>query len=329
MPLLKLDRPLHVRRERVFVDSQQRDRDLSRDEFDIVFRLPRRLQNVQAVEVVDYNVPSDIAPTFFADAPGLPGNNMLDVEMERVSTGDTLAFTVELDTEVFYATYGDMVEGVRAQIEAAMDVQGDAFFATGNDLLVKAEANVAEVLDGAEQGLTNFYLQHDVAAPATPEEARLRFLFGTGPNRGRSPARVLGFDEGADTVVVGPATVFFGTAVQSETRGYKIAALRPSRYVDVFLKEAQPGLRQGAPLARLPLADASFLRVPRRVDRPRLLLDPIRALDRLSLRLRLEGGRPPAPATGHDGWDLVLDLLVLADRPAVPEWAGRHVLPLD
>jgi hypothetical protein len=325
MPLLDTDRPLYLRRERVFVDSHARDEARSRDEFTVSVPLPRAVENVQAIELVDYNVPRDIAPTFVASRPGVPGNNLLDVQMERAGTGHTLEFTVELDTDTRYSSYEALVESVADQISDAMDAQGDAYFATSNDVVVKRADNVAEVTTGAEMGFVHIYIEHETA----PEQLNLRFLFGSGPSRGKGPELVLGFDEGEDTLVVDAGTDFFGTGPIVEMRAYKIAALTPFRYVDVFVEEARGALGYSTPLARIPLVDESYLRAGTRTDRPRLLSRPIRRLDRLSVSLRLQGDRLPSASTSHDGWDLVFDLLVLAKRPEVPGWTAAHTLALD
>jgi hypothetical protein len=309
-----------LKRTRVFVDSQRRAAE-SRDEFDISFVLPEPIEDVRAIELVDFNVPRDISPTFVASEPGLPGNNLLDVRLVRKLDGSTLDFTVTLEPNAHYATHAAMVLDVVTQINAAMDAQGHGYFNTAGGVLVGGAVDAARIVEGAEQALTRFW----AAEAGDLTKIDLTFRFGSGPSRGFAPERVLGFDEGADTVV--PTDNFFGTGVFYERRGYKAAALVPYRFVDVFVAEAGP-----LPLARISLNDPSYTRDPRQISRPRPLTTPVRVLRAMTIRLRLEDGRRPVARTAHDGWDLVFDVLSRETGEGRGQWheaVEREVWSLD
>ena len=314
--------PNYLKRERIFVDSQLRDIDSSRSSFDIVFRLPKRLHNIQAIELVDYNIPTDISPTFIAAQQGLRGNNFLDVRLVNTDGQGSIEFPVELETDRRYTTLTELADDLASQMDDAMDAQSHAYFNTGNMTFVNVSTDASEakvdsyswVVEG-EYGQLRFRV--DDADTLT------YFLFGSGPNKEDSASTVLGFDR-RDTVIHGDNSTFNGFLMDTGPQSYHFATIRPFRYIDVFIDRMQESLR-GAPLARIPCTNNAYIKQTTNAKQPRILTTAIPRADEFRITLKLEGGYSPVAATGTDGWDLVLDVITVQEDVEVPDWLTQHM----
>ncbi len=315
MPLLDINRPLYVRRERFYVDSIRRNLDLSRTQFDIVMDLPKRYQNVESLEVTNYNMPTDMAATFFFEnSDSEPGNNLLDISLVNDAATQSLDFTVTLEAPMAYETKEAMASAVETQIQTQMDALADPYF-------VSPAVTWRVELTGTNRDIMNFVV--DTTYPATTIFAS--FLFGTGPNQDRSPAEVFGFNPGEDTSVVsawsGPLSNVPGN---TGPHAYKRLQLQPKRYADLFCRQAEPSLNSGTPLARFFLTDqVDWAQSEETAARPRMFKEPLRYADKLNFKLELEGGTTPA-SVSTNGWDATMDILTLADETCIPGWLKQR-----
>lgn len=320
MPLIDLDRPLFLRRDRFHVDNQEREIPNSKNFYDIEIRLDKGYENVQSVEVTDYFFTQDISPTLIAKTSSAPGNNFIDVKMTYVLGPQTLEYTIELDVNKKYDTLLGLYTDIETLLNTQMDAQGDALFNTGNIEWQLQSGSVAEIGPGAIVGRIEFDL-------VGTENGNIYgfFLFGTGPNKGNCPERLLGFEEGLDTVVVtslppplNGAELYFGP------RAYRGGYLRPYRYVDIFLKEAEASFLRDVPTARVNLTalDHRFSRMT--TPRPRLYTNPVHYTDKFHLELRLEDDRVPQDLSTQ-GWDAVLDVIQVSNETTIPSWVQQRL----
>lgn len=328
MPLLDLTPSTYIERSREYVDSDEREED-SASEFDIVHRLSKRYQYVQSIEVTDFNFPTNISPTFIARQGVIPGNNLLDVRMESQVGPDVLEFTVILEAGRYFTTVSELGTYIIDQLNATMDAQGDPFFST------TAATPVIWVL-GNTSVTNEDTLAFDVERGASVlGEVYSYFLFGTGQNKRDAPARVIGFDEGRDTVVLGvfppiPGLSPFGQLLPryGPTAPF-IPQLLPFRYIDVFVQELEPSIGRRIPVARIFLYTDQNLSIRythshMTTARPRLFTQPLKRVDTLAITLRLEGDREP-PQGRTSGWDLQFDILTLTPEQSIPVWTKQFL----
>lgn len=316
MPLIDLDRPLYIRRDRFYVDNQDRTVN-SKDPFDIEIDLDKRYENVQSIEITDYNIPQDISPSFIAPTTTTNGNNIIDVRMTYTLGPQTLEFTVVMDATIKYDTFTDLLTAIETALNTEMDAQGDPLFNTGN-----IQWDVEPAVNAT----------YGVATPRFDLVGALNsqiygfFLFGTGPNRGNAPERLLGYDEGVDTIVIDQFPPPYQTITPTYgPRAYHAAYQQPFRFVDVIIDESEESFRREVPTARIQLSDASY--ITRRVTaaRPRLYTNPLHYTDKLHLRLRLEDERVPTTLSTQ-GWDVALDILQLSNEPTIPNWVQQKLI---
>ena len=319
MPLIDLDRPLYMRRDRFFVDNQDRTVN-SKEFYDIEVDLDKRYENVQSIEVTDYFFSQDMTPVFIERTETAPGNNVIDVYMTYTGGPQTLSYTIEFDVEKKYTTIQAVHTDLETLLNTGMDAQSDAFFNTTNiqwDLVSGTSASTGiRAVSGT--------LQFDLIGA---EEGNIfgYFLFGTGPNRGNSPERILGFEEKRDTVVVDVLPPpLQNLALTYAPRSSRLGYLRPYRYVDLFIKEAEASFLRDVPVARANLTSFSYRFSQMTTPRPRLYTNPLHYADKLHLTLRLEDDRVPKNLSTQ-GWDAVLDIIQLSNETTIPQWVQQRL----
>ena len=250
MPLVDLTPSTYIRRDREYIDSDQREEN-SEGEYDIVYRLSRRYQYVESIEVTDFNIPTNLSPTFIARDGVIPGNNLLDVRMESQVGPQVIEFTVELESGRYFNNTTDLANYVVDQINTTMDAQGDPFFST---TAVPPVEWIVDSSPGAVAGVLRFA----VTRGGVQGDVYSYFMFGTGDNKNDSPARVLGFEALKDTIVIatfpnipGLSPLVTGWQPQYGPVAPFIPQLLPFRYVDVFIEELEPSLQRRVPVARI------------------------------------------------------------------------------
>ena len=315
MPLLDLDRPLYVRRDRHYVDSDQRS-PASRDEFDIITTLPKRFENVQSIEVVNYNIPADIGVTFFAKTNSSRGNNLLDVRLTTDAVAPPVPFreiyfTVVIPAPVSIKTTSELRSFIEDVFTEQLDAQGDPYFNTANGFFF-------EFYDAYSTGVFEYTCRNSLRGDETQP---MYFLFGTGPNKENGPARILGFDEGTDTIFPLDSPLSLLPFPDRVVVAYHQVVLSEFVYADVFIKEMETSLLTNTPSARIFLAGPTFFNSSSWLPwRPRLMTSPLQRADTLQIRLEFENRIRPLKTLATDGWDITLDFLMLSNEPSVPLW---------
>ena len=319
MPLIDLDRPLYLRRDRFHVDNQDRTIN-SKNFYDIEVDLDKRYENVQSVEVTDYFFSEDLTPVFIARTSTAPGNNLIDVRMTNAAVTLTLEYTIEFDTTKQYSNVTAVYQDMETLLNDGMDAQGDAFFNTAN-IQWQLQPGTG-IITGP--GSTFGTIQLDLVG-AQAQNVYGYFLFGSGQNKGNMPERILGFEEGLDTIVVDTLPPpLANLALYYGPRSSRTGYLRPYRYVDIFLREAEASFLRDVPTARVPLTGfdhiSSFMTTPR----PRLYTNPLHYTDKFHLRLLLEDDREPQNLSTQ-GWDAVLDIIQLSNETKIPTWVQQRL----
>lgn len=193
-------------RRREHIDTNRRETEISSlGVSNPVCRLRSRIQNIQVVEMTDFNFPVDMAPTFFEGTTSTPGNNLLDVYLAKDDLSETLNFTVTMPHGKTYADVNVLGTDLDTLITAAMDAQSHLYFNTGNgvDITVVTQSfnfeGFGDVDGNSPEKDAGLY---DISAAEGLTKLHMQFLFGTGPSRGASCELVLGFDIGVDTRII-------------------------------------------------------------------------------------------------------------------------------
>lgn len=310
MPLESTGAPgeQYIRRVRIHVDPDERDRTRSKSQFSFLYPLNNLYEKVIGIELVDYNVRSGIQRTFVEREGQIPGNNKVDIHMEDVATGlQVLDFTLTIPSE----TLSDPLNNLSGYLNDQMDAQGHAFHNTGAGVLWTVTTETDPNPLGQDSTL-----QFQVEAGAVANTIEANFLFGTGANVGDSAAEVLGFPAGVDTAVFVDAT---GTIQYYPIPTHQPTAY-PFRYLTVNVREF-PELK---PLATIFLTDNTSYSLSREgMHRTRLLHDPVKRMEEMRIDLTLADGRSPVTEF-CSGVDLVFELLLVAPETTVPGWVEQQ-----
>jgi hypothetical protein len=280
---------------------------------------------IQSIELVSYNIPRAIMPTFVEAAidpsgNAIVGNNKLDIRLADVPETQSLEFTVTFPPGR-YESIEDFTDTIPALFGDAMDAEGDAFFNTGAGVAfvvisstIDSVANIFSVI--SEIGGNN-------------ELISMEYLFESGVNTNNSAWNVFGFVQGEDSG--GLQTVNVGNGLLAPTIIYdpvptSAATVRPYRYIDVFIDEA-PEL---SPVARIFLTDEttqeSVYTTNKRIqNRVRLLKDlPIRKMSTMTVKIQFENNIVPTEEF-ECGYDFIFDLMVLSPEQSIPCWTEQQL----
>lgn len=326
MPLFDTPTPFYINRIRIFIDSDDKDAEQSESNWDGVYHLGAQYTNIQSIELVSYNIPRSIMPTFvetYTNTNGntVRGNNKLDIRLADVPETRSLTFTVTF-APGRYLNISALTDEIPTLFGDAMDAAGDAFFNTG--------AGIAFVVFSATSSTNADAPQFKVQVEngGDPTLVSMEYLFGTGTNADQSPWKVFGFPEGQDNggyQELNDGGGLYAPTILYDPTPSAPASVTPYRYIDVYIKE-MPEL---TPVARIFMADAqtnegNFTTNQLINNKPRLLQDfPVRKLDTLTIRLEFEDGIMPT-VEFEDGYDLIFDMLVLVPEQNIPRWANKQ-----
>jgi hypothetical protein len=293
----------YLRRTSIYVDSIDRDLDKSKDNFTFTFSLQQEVRNVCGIELVQYQIPKLLTPTFrgkrdfFSVAAGNPlvldreaasTNTEVDVRFTGVGGAGSLDFTFSFDPAWYSSSRARPLSGTSLNYA---DIQ-EAFKQTIAEYWAAAAAEAGSAISPANYDLVfnDYYFERLSVAlqrKSDSEYGTVVFLNGTGTNAGQSSATVLGFRDGVDSVP-DPTT---GAAVADG-----MVNSFPFPYVELFVREFD----EHSPFARIYTQDETVegsIRPPGGALPPmRFLKRPIRQLKELSIRLRLPKGTKPSPA---------------------------------
>ncbi len=317
MPLFKNEHQAYIRRIRVYVDSDQR-LEGSKSEFDFVFPLTNLIENVVGIEMVGYNIKTDLQQTFIAQTSTQDGNNILDISVNDILTlSNPLTYTATIPPRN-YVTVADLAANLQATLRATVVALGDPFWSSG------IPEREWIVLPTNQTGtITALYIVMGYGAFEIMNNAV--FEFGTGDNRLNSGGGQLGFFTDEDTsvtIITGGRTVIRPIPVQ-------VPQLQPFRFLDVSITDA-PELET---VGRIMLVDDPIVDSKTRdIDsRPRILTQPIKRMETMHVVCTMgptfhetqSKTRPPL-SRSRGGIDLIFDILVIAQEQDIPSWVQQE-----
>jgi len=262
MPLQAFDTQSYIRRVRVFVDSDQRDTNLSKSPFDFVYDLGTEYEKVASIELVDFNVRRDISQTFYTKTSTTNGNNFIDVQMRNLGSGaQTLEFTVEIPPRN-YTSGEELAADLTVLFNDAMNATADPFFSSVGTsphtwtVSIGSFNGFLSVLNTDKTSRFYFVATVAVATPPGDYEQSIKFLFGSGPNKEHSAHHTLGFVKADTQDPFGTLTIIyvFSTADKKTPLQLYFGDLQGFPWVDVRVEEV-PELD---PVARINLADTDL-----------------------------------------------------------------------
>ena len=317
MPLFKNEHQAYIRRIRVYVDSDQR-LEGSKSEFDFVFPLTNLIENVVGVEMVGYNIKTDLQQTFIAQTSDQNGNNILDVSVNDILTlSHPLTYAVTIPPRN-YTTVSDLASNLQTILRDAVTALGDPYWS------LNLTSRKWVVLPTNQTGnITALYFVmgfgiHEIMNNAV-------FEYGTGENRLNSGGAQLGFFADEDTTVT---VIQYGRTLIRPIP-VQVPQLKPFRFLDVSIADA-PELET---VGRIMLVDDPiFDSKTRDIDsRPRILTQPIKRMETIHVVCTMgptfhenqAETRPPL-SRSRGGIDLIFDILVVAQEQDIPSWVRQE-----
>lgn len=346
MPFIELPGSKYLRRERHYVDSTDTEETsrVQEDRFRVVSRFNKRLYYVQSVEVTDYNLPASLASTFYAKTIQANGNNLLDLRLTKnlivssssgfITVDPPIAsedFTIELPVNLRITSGPQLAEILQTEINTAFAAATTPALTNAVVSIAYRSKFLAEDSFTAEQGVLDFF---DIEFTGEPTyTGTISLLFGTGPNKDDSPALVLGFPPGLDTLVdTTPTSPYLSwNYANVEYRNLRPVSLLPLlldplRYIDIRVQELEPSIGLREPLCRVynssPIYVSNNETTP---TAPRLLTTPLPYADSFVVILTTQEGRKPN-ASAALGWDVVFDMVLVSPEVCVPSWVRERLM---
>lgn len=315
MPLFKNERQAYIRRRRIYVDSDQRIPG-SASEFDFTVPLDNLFENVVGIEMVGYNIKTDLQQTYIARDGFLNGNNLIDVYVnDHATLSNPLSYTVTIPPRN-YTT----VSALAVDLQVALN---NAVAATGNAHWIARPWSVFANINTVRFEVLEYVLGVDHPL----EENTGVFKFGTGINRLDSGGGQIGYFTDEDTLgALTDAALVFKTGMPIAVQ---TPELQPFRFMDVSITNA-PELQ---PVGRIMLVDDPTDSKTALINkRPRLLTQPIKRLESLHVVCTMgpsfHGGpfetRPPL-SRSRGGIDLIFDVLVVTQEQDIPGWVQQEL----
>lgn len=340
MPLKEVSTPHYIKRTRIAVDSRERDLARSKSRSDYVFNVPEQIQNVIGIELVGWCFDTLYAPTYigryntFAPQrfPGdeiaspIAGLHTADIMLQDPNNlNRTMVFTI--DAENFLGIPGGSASFCWFLFESSTITVQVMALATTFTFLGLNDPNF-------NTGNTQLQFQTDDLSvfnmywydSATFEPFYSFFLFKSGPTASDQASRALGFEPFVDTSI---PPLFDVTPNPPSNQQYVLfgdykANAQPCRYLNVHVKEVTEDFD---PLARVyidRISDPEYKRPCNEGSNMRLLSNPVRRLDRLSIRLMVEDYRVGQLQTPDH--QLTFDVLSLAQESSIPTWVKQKVV---
>jgi hypothetical protein len=334
MPLKSVSTPSYIKRTRIYVNSSEKIAERSRGPFDYTFRVPEAIQNVVSIELTGWNLSSSLSSSivgrYNSRLPGtgadvirsvIPGASTFDIELENETGTYTAVISCDLETALDnLATTGIVYFDETALTDFLFAAYENGIAGASDPVFTAANTTGEFSVDDAGR---LFFVAFRSGA-LTP--LRSRMLFKTGPSASDQASRLMGFEPDVDTdrVVSLTTTTGIGSGSNYVTSGIYLYNLQPFRYINVYVDEVSANFE---PLARIYLNRISVPedRQPFNKDyNARLLQEPIRRLDQLSIRLTLEDDKRIADMydTGHQ---LTFDVLSVAQETDIPNWVDQKI----
>lgn len=292
----------YIKTTKLFVNSSERT---SGSLYNYVYTLAEEIQNVVAIELTGYNIPSEVTPTFIASGTNFVGNNKFNFYLEN-DAGASQTFTVTWpekkytyeNTVVPYLSYISILEQLLNDA-----VKDDATFGTSGTtpvtFRVASDTDEKTVIYVVDSGA-----HIDI----------FTLLFSTGANASESSYYEMGFAASTNISATGAA----GSKVLTSPNATQLS---PYRFVDITIDQSE-----FQPLQRVYLMDNTYYGTTRNelnVSRTRLIRNnQIRKLNRLNIEMRLKNNIvPPTSARAHD---LIFTVFSISPEQTLPKWLQQN-----
>ena len=346
MPLKEVETPYYLSRTRIFVDSNKRNKSRSKSQFNYTFDVGQQIQNVISIELTGWCFNSFFAPSFSGryNTP-FPTQDVDTVPsiVPGMHTFDTLVYDENTPAVESILIPGDLeflVPGIVpvsqcwqsfASRQALVDAIGvhllTAFvFLFQNSTSSITPADTTLSLNLTDENKLEMYFYRTAGAM---EPMPSFFMFRSGPTSDDNAGKPAGFNSTTDTSLSGlTETAGIGSGFNYVVLSDYIVNVQPFRYLDVTVKETNEDF---VPLARVYLNRTyeednihHYVRPCNEGMNARLLTNPVRRLDRLTILITLENDYrlSDAFASPHQ---LTFDVLSLAQVPIVPRWIEQRL----
>lgn len=303
MPLqhAQFGRP-YIKTTKLFVNSGERT---SGSLYSYVYTLKQEIQNVVAIELTGYNIPSEVTPTFIASTTNFTGNNKIN--MKVTTTGEYSEHFVISWPEKKY-TYENTLIPYLSYISILQQLLNDAV----KDSAVLGTSGTKPVTFRVASDTDEKTVIYIIDGNGT-DILGVTLKFATGANANESAYYEMGFTQ-ADTSSTGSVGSLVITSPNPTN-------LSPYRFVDVSIDQSE-----FQPLQRVYLMDNTYYGTTRNelnVSRTRLLRNnQLKKLNRLNITLRLKNNIvPPTNARAHD---LIFTVFSISPEQTLPKWLNQN-----
>lgn len=322
MSFIDVAGPHYIKRTIVYMNSFDRVPAQSTDGYTFTWSLEEELTNVFAIELAQFLVPRGITTTFLGQydlelalATGTmtesnSGSNMMfDIEITNEAATVTKVFEFSFDGDDFVYNSGRIyksAEQIRSLVENAVDI----VLGNSTDPVINS-ANYDSITTLDE----NNRLLITVPNRGPPTYARVRLLFGTGPNRDNQASTPLGFIPNQDTSTPVAANNYGAYAPFS----VNIQALR---YVNLFVDNAT----ELSPLARVYTVDEieGYVNPCDLAQSSRIMKNTIHNMKDIKIRVRSPDGFQ-LPYLSEIGLYFNFVLYSITQTPKVPNWVVQRL----
>ena len=280
----------YTRVSRIFVDTSESQGTIS----DYRYTMKNEIQDVFAIELTSFAVPSSLTPTFL---PGL--NDSCDFSVSAGALTKNFSFTwpsqsyVYVNMDVPYLSYVNalaqlLVETLYQDPDFGNLAPNQVFF----NVVVDPEEKTHMVITGT--GVTGF-----------------SFLFGSGPNASTNCSTAMGFTANTDTAsaltLISPNPVL----------------LEPFSRVEIFIDEF-PELRPVHVIYNTNSAYYGTTYNETNISRTYFLKQPVRKLTHLTIRVRINGR--PVLNDEQNAHSLTFTVFSVASEETVPKWLNQFFI---
>lgn len=330
MPLEKFDTPQFLFRRRLFLDPYVDFITPGQPMSDTTVEVPFNPGKVQSLEISDYAIPRNYTSAVLVDENRDTINSFIDLRIQDYPVvTNTLDFSIRVPVNRSYtgatiasvipytgflpgmATIDTFLDTMAENLTIAMDQENDAFFNTGNNWAFVVTRG--EVFPSGRYGNIHINLQQNGVA----DTGTVQSLGATGPNADNYAHEIFGLTEGVDT----PATQIINGTTYTGLIPSSYINVFPYRYVDFTFDEI-PELTPHSRIWNTSTIDYSMSRWC--VEKPRLLTDPPRRLDRLTVRVRLPNNLLPN-ILSFKSWNLTLEALLVSPETEIPGWVQQFI----
>ncbi len=307
MPLQLPRTNAYCKVQRAFISNKDR---VDGTDYDYTVRLKNPIDYVVGAEVIDFSFNNNLASPFV-------GHNKLDFRLKNpaIFGGNWKTLTAIIPLENYtYDTQLNTTNSYVSVVQQAMNIAiySDADFANKIDVVFELEP-----AERTEINIRTLAYPPLVTWPGYGS-TEAEFLFGTGPNKDENPSEIMGFPKDTDfpfTIVTDDGILVAKALSPFSTN------LNRFRYADVLVDE----FSEYKPLYRALLSRNEIYQQEQDSNqtRTRLLTNPVRKLEKMTIRIRLQGDVVPSAIEEHN---ISFILVYLSNEQVLPNYVDRLFL---